>query len=788
LSQYQVGTVQLTNGSQAVVGTGTAFLANAHAGDILTVQGENAWYDIGSVTNDTQITLVQPYVGTSGSGKVYVISSSFTPNAGLPYPEQNDVETASLFKRAMLYVESLFTGRLVKSVAGNLNVTLTAVECRNRKLQFNGLLTGNIIVYVPAKERAWVVFNNTSGIFTLTVKTLAGSGVAVTQGTHAQLACDGLNVIAESLGGSGGGGPATPSVAISGVNGSYRFVYMTMGGTPFNEGLGLAGTLNSSIWETSDISFHAFLNSGRRCRMVAVSALSNNFISDAQTKCLAALNSAPADFGILVVGNGMPSDGLSGDAIWAGVKTVLDQAGALGVMVFVPQMIPASLNDTVGERAAFDSFHELLLSYAESNAHVIYVPSQHLVQDQATYPAAYPALQDSAGSFYQRAHVHNLVGNAIAEAINQQLVPNDFDGYPHQWGAANFLSAAFAQVGASPGNFFWTGTGGTKNAGVNASSPTPPAGWQFGRTGGAGGDGFIYQVPRKWPMASWVAGATYALGDMVLPSSGDQSKWAAGLAIALCTTAGAAHAATEPSWTSVGFRQTLVDNACTWTMIPWPPPYPDWAATTLKLGTVLRAAQEWKLGEPFAVLVITAGATGGSALDWKDLALRPFGYTQTDGTVTFMKVPKPDGGGGNILAWLVNFAAGTTPTYQLWPAAAANYMVLAAPFVVGASVYFEQPLMVGYHGKAGGGGIVVPILSPSYRDGASTIISTASQGYTGGGWGLGLSFLPPGRKCYLRSKEHLIPANSARLDYAMTMGGSDYCLFLYPPHMRLKPS
>ena len=86
-------------------------------------------------------------------------------------------------------------GRLVKSVAGGAGTTvLTAAEARNDILEFTGALTGNRTIEVPTMPRVWIVFNNTTGAFTLTVKTAAGTGIAVPQGKRLVLLCDGTNV------------------------------------------------------------------------------------------------------------------------------------------------------------------------------------------------------------------------------------------------------------------------------------------------------------------------------------------------------------------------------------------------------------------------------------------------------------------------------------------------------------------------------------------------------------------------------------------------------------------
>jgi hypothetical protein len=87
------------------------------------------------------------------------------------------------------------TGRLSLSVAGSSDVTLTAAQCRNDVLNFTGILTGDIDVIVPNGPQEWTVTNNTTGSFSLTVKTAAGTGVVITQGNVHQVLADGTNVV-----------------------------------------------------------------------------------------------------------------------------------------------------------------------------------------------------------------------------------------------------------------------------------------------------------------------------------------------------------------------------------------------------------------------------------------------------------------------------------------------------------------------------------------------------------------------------------------------------------------
>lgn len=70
----------------------------------------------------------------------------------------------------------------------------TTAEAHRGILSCTGTLTANVDVIVPARTKIYVVKNATGGAFTVTVKTAAGSGVVVLQGTTAIVWCDGTNV------------------------------------------------------------------------------------------------------------------------------------------------------------------------------------------------------------------------------------------------------------------------------------------------------------------------------------------------------------------------------------------------------------------------------------------------------------------------------------------------------------------------------------------------------------------------------------------------------------------
>ena len=117
MSQYSTGTATVTNGSATVTGTNTLWLANVTAGDSFTVAGDGVMYDVASVDSDTQVTLSAPYAGTTASGVVYAIGTGFTVPDSFPEMSQGDIETATIFTRAMRKIQGKFTA-LVSDISG----------------------------------------------------------------------------------------------------------------------------------------------------------------------------------------------------------------------------------------------------------------------------------------------------------------------------------------------------------------------------------------------------------------------------------------------------------------------------------------------------------------------------------------------------------------------------------------------------------------------------------------------------------------------------------------------
>jgi microcystin-dependent protein len=98
-------------------------------------------------------------------------------------------------------IETAIAGSTNKAISGGA-VTLTDDEVLPAILEFTGLLTSNATITVPTRTKSWLVVNNTTGNYTVTVKTAAGTGYVVPRGRPRQIFCNGANVLSVDGAGS----------------------------------------------------------------------------------------------------------------------------------------------------------------------------------------------------------------------------------------------------------------------------------------------------------------------------------------------------------------------------------------------------------------------------------------------------------------------------------------------------------------------------------------------------------------------------------------------------------
>jgi hypothetical protein len=172
-ASYTTGTVQVTNGSGAVVGTGTTFTSGM-VGQQFQISGDTTFYTILSFTDATHITLSSGYIGTSGSGKSYTIYAGWTEQwkdfgssyETLSYRQMDNYEDWVIIanKNAIAYLNvtddsfnneglSLPSGYDVRSVRAGRSGILAGLNFNNK---------GAILLIDPNYTRSiapWIWFN-----------------------------------------------------------------------------------------------------------------------------------------------------------------------------------------------------------------------------------------------------------------------------------------------------------------------------------------------------------------------------------------------------------------------------------------------------------------------------------------------------------------------------------------------------------------------------------------------------------------------------------------------------
>jgi hypothetical protein len=123
------------------------------------------------------------------------------------------------------FVQTAKHGIVFVACGGNANVVLTQPQWGVGILVFTGVLTGNISVLFPSRAGCWIVQNATTGPFTLTCKTVTGTGVTVLQSAPFNAVwCDGVNI--------------NPQISPYVLNLTNPMVVAALGFTPVEQGGG----------------------------------------------------------------------------------------------------------------------------------------------------------------------------------------------------------------------------------------------------------------------------------------------------------------------------------------------------------------------------------------------------------------------------------------------------------------------------------------------------------------------------------------------------------------------
>lgn len=131
------------------------------------------------------------------------MASSYTTNKTLEKPGNGDyVDTWNVpVNSDMDVIDQAFGGvTSINVTAAAGTIALTASQYRSLIIAFSGTLTANVNYQVPAGVGGqWVVSNNSTGAFTITISSAGGgSSFVVAQGIRAVIVSDGTNIISPS--------------------------------------------------------------------------------------------------------------------------------------------------------------------------------------------------------------------------------------------------------------------------------------------------------------------------------------------------------------------------------------------------------------------------------------------------------------------------------------------------------------------------------------------------------------------------------------------------------------
>lgn len=182
---------------------------NDHAVDYTLVDGDRAaavrWTGgAGTFTLPDAATLGADWfaaIKNSGSGSVALTPATGTIDGSSSLSLAPDESTFVVSDGTNWYTVGF--GQEVNSVfdfisipvGGTGDFTLSGAQLNRISYRFTGILTGNRNIIVPASIQQYWIDNQTTGAFTLTVKTALGTGEVVNQGQRRILYCDGTNVI-----------------------------------------------------------------------------------------------------------------------------------------------------------------------------------------------------------------------------------------------------------------------------------------------------------------------------------------------------------------------------------------------------------------------------------------------------------------------------------------------------------------------------------------------------------------------------------------------------------------
>jgi hypothetical protein len=165
-------------------------------------------------------------------------------------------------------LEQSITGVQSISIAGLTTYSLSALngisdQSRNAVLVFTGALSASCAITAPAVNKTYVVYNNTTGGYAITIKTASGTAVSIANGATSYVYCNATDFFIASIGPYSPAFTGVPTAPTASINtnttqlATTAFVQQQMGNVSIT-----GGTITGTTISGTAVTANSIANTG----------------------------------------------------------------------------------------------------------------------------------------------------------------------------------------------------------------------------------------------------------------------------------------------------------------------------------------------------------------------------------------------------------------------------------------------------------------------------------------------------------------------------------------------
>jgi len=165
-------------------------------------------------------------------------------------------------------LEQSITGVQSISIAGLTTYSLSALngisdQSRNAVLVFTGALSASCAITAPAVNKTYVVYNNTTGGYAITIKTASGTAVSIANGATSYVYCNATDFFIASIGPYSPSFTGVPTAPTASINtnttqlATTAFVQQQMGNVSIT-----GGTITGTTISGTAVTANSIANTG----------------------------------------------------------------------------------------------------------------------------------------------------------------------------------------------------------------------------------------------------------------------------------------------------------------------------------------------------------------------------------------------------------------------------------------------------------------------------------------------------------------------------------------------